>query len=104
VLRLFARHAAASMRETDMLARWGGEEFLVMLPDTRLTEARTSFERLRRLLSRDDTWGPHAHLRVSFSAGLTAWRPGEALRDALARADLALYEAKASGRDRLVEK
>ncbi len=37
-------------------------------------------------------------------AGLTAWRPGEALRDALARADLALYEAKASGRDRLVEK
>jgi diguanylate cyclase (GGDEF)-like protein len=104
VLRLFARHAAASMRETDRLARWGGEEFLVMLPDTQLSEARTSFERLRRLLSRDDTWGPHAHLRVSFSGGLTAWRPGEALRDALARADLALYEAKASGRDRLVEK
>jgi diguanylate cyclase (GGDEF)-like protein len=104
VLRLFARHAAASMRDTDVLARWGGEEFLVMLPDTRPDEARTGFERLRRLLSRDEAWGERSHMRVSFSAGLTAWRPGEALRDALARADHALYEAKASGRDRLVEK
>ena len=104
VLRLFARHAASSIRETDVLARWGGEEFLVMLPDTQVHEARTSFERLRRLLSRDEAWGDRVHLRVSFSAGLTAWRSGEALRDALARADRALYEAKASGRDRLVEK
>ena len=104
VLRLFSRHAAAAMRETDVLARWGGEEFLVMLPDTRPDEARTGFERLKRVLSRDETWGAQAHLRVSFSAGLTGWRPGEALRDALARADHALYEAKASGRDRLVER
>ena len=104
VLRLFARHAAASMRETDVLARWGGEEFLVMLPDTRPDEARMGFERLRRLLARDEAWGEHAHMRVSFSAGLTTWRHGEGLRDALARADNALYEAKASGRDRLVEK
>ncbi len=104
VLRLFARQSAAAMRETDVLARWGGEEFLVMLPDTQLNEARMGFERLRRLLSRDQVWGERLHLRVSFSAGLTAWRPGEAMRDALARADAALYEAKASGRDRLVER
>jgi diguanylate cyclase len=104
VLRRFARHAAASMRETDILARWGGEEFLVMLPDTQPAEARMGFERLRRVLSRDEAWGDQAHMRVSFSAGLTAWRNGEPLRDALARADHALYEAKASGRDRLVEK
>ena len=103
VLRLFSRHAAASMRETDVLARWGGEEFLVMLPDTRPQEARVGFERLKRMLSRDEAWPQRMHLRVSFSAGLTAWRPGEPLRDALARADHALYEAKASGRDRLVE-
>ena len=104
VLRLFSRHAAASMRETDVLARWGGEEFLVLLPDTRPDEARMGFERLRRLLARDDAWGEQAHMRVSFSAGLTAWRQGEPMRDALARADHALYEAKASGRDRLVER
>jgi len=104
VLRLFARHAAASMRETDVLARWGGEEFLVLLPDTRPDEAYSGFERLRRLLSSDAAWGTHAHLRISFSAGLTAWRGGEPLRDALARADRALYEAKAAGRDRLVER
>jgi diguanylate cyclase (GGDEF)-like protein len=104
VLRLFSRHAAAAMRDTDVLARWGGEEFLVLLPDTRPDEARMGFERLRRLLSRDEAWGAHAHVRVSFSAGLTAWRIGEPLRDALARADQALYEAKASGRDRLVER
>jgi diguanylate cyclase (GGDEF)-like protein len=104
VLRLFARHAAASMRETDVLARWGGEEFLVMLPDTRPEEARVGFERLKRVLSRDDAWGAQVHMRVSFSAGLTAWRSDEPLRDALARADRALYEAKASGRDRLIER
>ena len=104
VLRLFSRHAAASMRETDVLARWGGEEFLVMLPDTRPEEARIGFERLKRVLSRDEAWGDHAHMRVSFSAGLTVWRPGEPLREALARADRALYEAKATGRDRLVER
>jgi diguanylate cyclase len=104
VLRLFARHAMASLREIDVLARWGGEEFLVLLPETRPDEARAGFERLKRLLSRDDTWGAQAHMRVSFSAGLTAWRIGEPLRDALARADRALYQAKASGRDRLVEK
>jgi diguanylate cyclase len=104
VLRLFAQHAQAAMRETDVLARWGGEEFLVLLPETRPDEAHTGFERFRRLLAQDDAWGDKPHLRVSFSAGLTAWRPGEPLRDALARADRALYEAKASGRDRLVEK
>ncbi len=103
-LRAFARHAAAALRETDVLARWGGEEFLVLLPDTPPQEARQGFERLRRLLARDETWGEQAHLRVSFSAGLTAWRPDEPLRDALARADRALYEAKAGGRDRLVER
>jgi diguanylate cyclase (GGDEF)-like protein len=104
VLRLFSRHACAAMRETDVLARWGGEEFLVLMPDTRADEARTGIERLRRVLARDDAWGEQAHLRVSFSAGLTAWRPGEPLRDALARADDALYAAKAGGRDRLVER
>ncbi len=104
VLRLFARHAAAAMRETDVLARWGGEEFLVMLPDTQPNEASMGFERLRRLLSREQVWGERVHLRVTFSAGLTAWRAGESMRDALARADSALYEAKASGRDQLVEK
>jgi diguanylate cyclase (GGDEF)-like protein len=104
VLRLFARQAAATMRETDLLARWGGEEFLVMLPDTQPQEASMGFERLRRLLSRDLVWGERPHLRVTFSAGLTAWRPGESMRQALARADRALYEAKAAGRDRLVER
>ena len=104
VLRLFARHAAAAMRDTDVLARWGGEEVLVMLPDTEPDEARIGFERLRRVLWRDEAWEGRVQLRVSFSAGLVGWRHGEALRDALARADHALYEAKARGRDRLVQK
>ena len=104
VLRLFSQHAAASLRETDVLARWGGEEFLVMLPDTPPQQARVGFDRLKHMLSRDEAWPQRTHLRVSFSAGLTVWRPGEPLRDALARADRALYEAKAAGRARLVER
>jgi diguanylate cyclase (GGDEF)-like protein len=104
VLRIFARQAEAAIRETDVLARWGGEEFLVLLPDTDPAEAQQGLERLRQRLGRDETWGAQLHLRVSFSAGLTAWRGGEALRDALARADLALYEAKATGRGRIVRR
>jgi hypothetical protein len=54
---------------------------------------------LRRLLSHDGARGIHVHMRIGFLAGLTAWRAGEPLRDALARADHALCEARTAGCD-----
>lgn len=102
VLRDFARATRAELREGDTLARWGGEEFLLLLPDTASGDARMVLERMR---ARVAALAPCAGLdhRVSFSAGLTAWRAGEAIAEAVNRADKALYTAKAEGRNRSVE-
>lgn len=102
VLRDFAQAARAELREGDTLARWGGEEFLLMLPDTVAADARTVLERMRTRVAALAPCNGVAH-RVSFSAGVTDWRAGETIVEAVNRADRALYAAKAAGRDRSVE-
>ncbi|NNG23579.1 diguanylate cyclase [Telluria aromaticivorans] len=101
VLRCFAAAARASLREGDVLARWGGEEFLLLLPDAAPGDARAVLERMAERV--------HAMLvpgldgrRISFSAGLATRRAGEPFADAISRADKALYQAKESGRARIV--
>jgi diguanylate cyclase (GGDEF)-like protein len=102
VLRDFAQAARAELREGDALARWGGEEFLLMLPNTVAADARTVLERMRVRVAALEPCHGAAH-RVSFSAGLSVWSAGESIIDAVNRADQALYAAKAAGRNRLVE-
>jgi diguanylate cyclase (GGDEF)-like protein len=102
VLRLFAAGAAATLREGDVLARWGGEEFLLVLPDTSVDAAQRAIERLRAHLARDATWVDCPDGRVTFSAGLALQWPGQSVEGAVHRADAALYEAKRLGRDRVV--
>jgi diguanylate cyclase (GGDEF)-like protein len=102
VLRQFARHAETMLRDTDVLARWGGEEFLLLLPDTRPEDALRVVERLRQSVSDPGTWQARPELQVTFSGGITIHREGEAIDDAVARADSVLYEAKAAGRDRVL--
>ena len=103
VLREFARLARGALRATDTLGRWGGEEFLLILPDTTIGSALSSIERLRLLAlgiaphpgERAETWP-----RVTFSAGLATTAEGASTLDEIvARADAALYEAKNAGRD-----
>jgi diguanylate cyclase (GGDEF)-like protein len=100
VLKEFARASRATLRATDTLGRWGGEEFLLVMPDTTLDTALVSLERLRvvaldiRLPSGGT--GP----RVTLSAGLATNEGGAtSLDDIIARADSALYAAKDDGRD-----
>lgn len=102
VLQHFARAAHEVLRSSDLLCRWGGEEFLVLFPDTPVELAHVALERLHQRLSREqiDVLGPGP--RVSFSAGLTAWVPGEAVEAATERADQAMYAAKTAGRRRTV--
>ncbi len=99
VLRTFAGHASAVLRGADVLARWGGEEFLLLMPDTSKDEAGQVIERFRDLFSRPGQWQWKPDLRVTFSVGLTLHRPGETMEATIARADDALYQAKAQGRN-----
>jgi diguanylate cyclase (GGDEF)-like protein len=102
VLREFARVSRGSLRAGDILGRWGGEEFLLILPDTTLDSALASVERLRALALAIEVPSANAGdpVRVTFSAGLATTAEGaRSLDEIIARADAALYEAKNQGRD-----
>ena len=102
VLRDFAQATRAELREGDALARWGGEEFLLMLPNTTPANARAVLERMRaRVAALEPCDG--ATERVSFSAGLSIWHPDEPIVETVNRADKALYAAKVAGRNRVIE-
>lgn len=102
VLRSFAHHAASMTRETDVLARWGGEEFMLVLVGTSAQDAERGIQRLRDSLKNVTMAKDHLALHPSFSAGLTAYQPGESLAACIERADKALYSAKQGGRNRTV--
>jgi diguanylate cyclase (GGDEF)-like protein len=102
VLKGFAHAGRNALRPDDVLGRWGGEEFLLIMPGATLQVALATLERLRTL-----TFGIHlpssgAGLRVSLSAGVTIYdRVVRSLDELIARADSALYVAKNEGRDRV---
>jgi diguanylate cyclase (GGDEF)-like protein len=103
VLRTFSHHAPQALRATDIVSRWGGEEFVLLLPEAQLSAARIGVERLRGRIAAT----PMAHLsgvpiRITVSVGLTEHIAGETVTQTLERADRALYEAKAKGRNRTV--
>jgi diguanylate cyclase len=102
VLRGFAREALAAIRVADVLARWGGEEFVLLLSDAHLPLARGGVERVRLRVEAAALLDAEPALRITMSAGLTEHIAGESVGDALARADRALYQAKAEGRNRTV--
>jgi diguanylate cyclase (GGDEF)-like protein len=102
VLRSFAGAARAELRASDMLARWGGEEFLLLLPDTRVAEANLVLERMAARVTAMRVPGVALARPISFSAGVCARADGEHFADTIGRADRALYLAKSAGRDRIV--
>jgi diguanylate cyclase (GGDEF)-like protein len=102
VLRNFAQAAATVMRETDVVARWGGEEFLVLLNDTQPGAAAIGLDRLREHLRHVQLAANLPDLKPTFSAGLTDYALSEPLHSCIERADRALYAAKNGGRDRVV--
>jgi diguanylate cyclase len=99
-LKALAGAVREQLRPADQLARFGGEEFVVLLPATPLAEAQQVLTRLQRTLTASLFMHDDREVFVTFSAGVTAWRPGEALEQALERADEALYEAKRTGKNR----
>jgi diguanylate cyclase (GGDEF)-like protein len=100
VLQEFAIMARASIRPSDTLGRWGGEEFLLVLPNTTLDVAVGMLDHLRLQAGLIVPSADEIDLRISISAGLAATGDEPcSLDEIVARADLALYEAKNSGRD-----
>jgi diguanylate cyclase (GGDEF)-like protein len=100
VLKEFARLGSQALRDTDVLGRWGGEEFLLVMPGATLEFALASLERMRTLVFGIHLPASGAGLRVSLSAGLAPGvRRGMSLDEIIARADSALYAAKNAGRD-----
>jgi diguanylate cyclase len=90
-----------AIRETDAVGRYGGEEFLLVLPDTALSGAEFTLNRLLRGLEREPlATGGHL-VQIRFSAGLAQWQPGESAQEAIERADQAMYAAKEAGRGRV---
>jgi diguanylate cyclase len=99
-LKSLAAAVRERLRPVDHLARFGGEEFVVLLPGTEIAEAQQALTRLQRSLSEALFLHEGREVFVTFSAGVTPWRRGEALQNALERADEALYEAKRTGKNR----
>ena len=102
LLHNFAREALGAIRVADVLARWDGETFVLLLSDARLPLARGGVERLRTRVEAAALLDGKPTQRITVSAGLTEHIAGEAVSDALARADRALYQAKTEGRNRTV--
>jgi diguanylate cyclase (GGDEF)-like protein len=101
VLRTFAITVFANIRNIDRFGRYGGEEFLLLLPDTPDAAAAHILERLRTIIADLDWSAFSPGMRITISAGVATLRPDETPDAFLARADSALYTAKARGRDRI---
>jgi diguanylate cyclase (GGDEF)-like protein len=101
VLRTFAITMFANIRSVDRFGRYGGEEFLLILPELSEPAATRALERLRVIISELDWSAFSAGMKVTISAGVATLRPNEGPDTLLARADNVLYAAKARGRNRV---
>jgi diguanylate cyclase (GGDEF)-like protein len=101
VLRTFAITIFANIRPIDRFGRYGGEEFLLLLPDTAGDAAARILDRLRMIVADLDWSAFSPSMRVTISAGVAALRDNDNADTFLARADSALYSAKARGRNRI---
>jgi len=99
-LQFLSRRVGECLRPSDSLARYGGEEFVVLLPDTPVDEAQQVLTRLQRTLSAEFFTQDEKKVFITFSAGVTQYRADETIEAALDRADVALYEAKQTGKNR----
>jgi len=104
VLRRVAVLAAGLLRDADRIGRIGGEEFAVVLPETDRDGAARMAERLRVRFAETEIALADTAIAVTASFGVVAVDTGaeDAIKDAVRRADVALYEAKSQGRDRVV--
>lgn len=100
VLKKLAAFISQNIRDIDFFGRWGGEEFVLIFPDVPLEGATACAEKLRRLIAEYELF---PGFKITCSFGVTSYRTGDSIDDIFSRIDNALYVAKDSGRDRVVE-
>jgi diguanylate cyclase len=98
----FAKVIKEVLRTTDVLARYGGEEFIIIMPGTPKDEAVAVVTRVQRELTKNFFLNKGDRILITFSAGVALRKPGEPPENLIPRADAALYEAKNTGRNRVV--
>lgn len=91
-----------ALRPSDSVARYGGEEFIIILPETSLAEASATIERLQRELTKKFFMHENDRILVTFSAGVALRAPEESQEDMIGRADKAMYQAKKTGKNRVI--
>lgn len=103
VLRGFAHGLQGNLRQSDIICRWGGEEFILLLKDTPPEQARLLAEKILQQTEQNRFDHNGTQLSITTSIGLAELHPDDALDQLIARADRALYRAKQTGRNRLCE-
>jgi diguanylate cyclase len=101
-LQHLAKVIQETVRPTDIAARFGGEEFVILLPDTSLNEAVETISRLQRALTKQFFLGNNERLLITFSAGVSLFKQNEEQVAVLNRADQAMYLAKKTGKNRVM--
>lgn len=102
VLKSIGTTCQRLLREVDLFARIGGEEFAVLLPDTNLEGARFQGERLRQAIANNRVSIDHTSVSCTISIGVATLKPSDScIEDCLLRADIAMYRAKEKGRNRV---
>ncbi len=102
VLRMVARTLRHTARASDFLGRWGGEEFLALLPNVSAAELAGAAERFRVLVETSALRLPSGHVAVTVSVGATLARPDDTPESLVRRSDALMYRAKEGGRNRVV--
>lgn len=102
VLQLVAKEFRERLRTTDFVARFGGEEFVVLFPETEPADARSVVDKLREHVGKLPFHFRGEPVTVTFSAGLAGFVAGDTEESVFDRADRALYQAKGAGRDRVI--
>jgi two-component system cell cycle response regulator len=102
ILKEIATRLVTNMRAVDVVSRYGGEEFMIAMPNTGEDAALTAADRVRSLIAGTPIYVDGQALQITTSAGVAQVRKGEQLRDVFKRADDALYKAKQAGRNMVI--